>query len=274
MSAPKTLHEIELWMVSAITGAEVDAASPERVVTAGPRMSAAERLDVYRLAYKARLVECLLDDYPVLAKLLGRETFDELARAYVDRHPSSSPNLNFFGRHMASFLRETSVAGLEPVRAFASELATLEWALVEVLHAEVAPPLDLAELQGLPPEAWATARLVVAEGVRLFRFEHPVNAFFQRVMADEDLPAVPGPAPSAVVVYRKELAIWRMDLTPAMTRVLAPIFAKRTIGEALAELEAHGDPAELEEAARSLSAWFSEWTLAGLFTRVERTSRD
>ena len=93
MSDPvtRTLRETQVWMVGAITGAnaDADARDVERFITPGPRMTAAERFEVYRSGYHARLVECLLDDYPVLAAMLGEEQFGALCRAYVDRHPSA-----------------------------------------------------------------------------------------------------------------------------------------------------------------------------------------
>lgn len=263
----ETLREIQTWMVGAITGAEVEAIAPERVVTPSARMTAKDRLDVYRLAYKARLVECLADDFKVVSQMMGEAAFETLAHAYIDRFPSTSPNLNAYGRRMSAFIRESNLAS-----PFASELAALEWAIVEVIHAASSPPLDLTELASLPPEAWATARLVKCEAVQLFRFEHPVNAFFQSAMNDAMPAEEPAPSPSFVVVYRTDATVWRMDLSAAMTRVLGPILDGATIGEALGALEAHGDPSEIEDASRSLSTWFGEWARSGLFTRVERPS--
>ena len=75
----------------------------EDLLTAGPRLSALERLDIYRRGYGARLVECLADDYPVLQHALGDGPFEDLCRAYIAAHPTRGPSLNFFGRHMACF---------------------------------------------------------------------------------------------------------------------------------------------------------------------------
>jgi hypothetical protein len=246
-------------MVSAITGAEVDAKDAARVVTPSDRMTANERLDVYRNGYKLRLVDCLRDDYPVLAGALGDEAFDELARAYIDRHPSNSPNLNYFGRHMPAFAREHA-------SLFASELAALEWALVEVLHAETSPPLDVSKLQSLPLEEWAGVRFVKSDALRLFRFEHPVNAFFQARWVDEEDMAIPSPSPTAVAVYRKDTRLWRMDLTPAMASILFPLCEGATFGDALGKLEEEiTDPDALAVAAQNLMVWFREWVDAGFF---------
>jgi hypothetical protein len=257
------LRDEQIWMVSAITGAEVDAEGAGRHVTPSAKMTASERLDVYRAGYKLRLVDCLKDDYPVLAGTLGDDDFDALARAYVDRHPSSSPNLNFFGRHMPAFCREHR-------GVFASELAALEWALVEVLHAETAPPLDVSKLQALPLERWETARFAKSDALRVFRFEHPVNAYFQSRWVDESDAPVPAPSPTALAVYRRDTRLWRMDLTPPMAAILFPLVEGATFGEALARLEADvKDPEALATAAQKLMVWFREWVDNGFFARVD-----
>ena len=282
MSTPRarSLRDTQIWMVSAITGAEADASAQnlERFVTPGPRLSASERFDIYRDGYRARLVECLLDDYPVLAAMLGEEQFGLLCRAYVDRHPSASPNLNYFARHMASFCREVSLEGegaegFDAIRVFASELAALEWALVEVLHSECPPPLDAAALQSIPADAWARARFVKSDALRLFRFEYPVNAVFIANRIEEIIPEVPAPAPNAVAVYRKDMQLWRMDLTPAMMGVVEPLFLGKSLGEALAAIEAEAtDPEVLAQTGANLMVWFREWVAAGFFTRIELAS--
>jgi len=275
----KTLRETQVWMVGAITGAEADAEARdiERFITAGPRMTATDRFEIYRSGYRARLVECLLDDYPVLAAMLGEEAFDALCRAYIDRHPSASPNLNGYGRHMASFCLEVRLDGdrgqadsFAALRVFASELATLEWALVEVLHAECAPPLEVAALQAMPPDAWARARFIRSDAVRLFRFEYPVNAVFIANRIDEVVPEVPARSPNAIAVYRKDMQLWRMDLTPAMMGVVEPLLQGKSLGEALAAIEAEAtDPEVLAQTGANLMVWFREWVDAGFFTRIE-----
>jgi hypothetical protein len=264
-------------MVGAITGSDADVAAEDvaRFVTPGPRMSASDCFEVYRAGYHARLVECLLDDYPVLAAVLGEEPFGALCRAYVDRHPSASPNLNGFGRHLPAFCREARLealpagAAFDALRAFASELAALEWALVEVIHAPMAPPLDLAALQAIPVDAWARARFTKSEALRLFRFEYPVNAVFTANRLDGVVPEVPGPASNALAVYRKDAQLWRMEITPAMLGVLGPLLEGKSLGEALEGIEAEvTDPDRLAQTSASLMVWFREWVDAGFFTRV------
>ena len=173
---------------------------------------------------------------------------------------------------MGSFCREVRLEGdtFAALAVFASELATLEWALVEVLHAECPPPLEVAALAALPPDAWARARFIRSDAVRLFRFEFPVNAVFIANRIDEIVPEVPARAPNALAVYRKDMQLWRMDLTPAMMGVVEPLLQGKSLGEALAAIEAEAsDPEVLAQTGANLMVWFREWVDAGFFTRIE-----
>jgi hypothetical protein len=235
-------------------------------VTASARLGAAERLDIYRRGYHARLIECLTDDYPALAYALGDEAFDALCRAYIARHPSRGPNLNFFGLPMEQFCR-TEGRDLLPQPVFAADLASLERAVLEVIHAASSEPLTLDGLQGMPPEAWPSARLQVNTAVRILRFAYPVNAYFQ-AWREGASPELPAEEPSATVVYRSGPTVWRMDLTPPMLEVLGALVAGEPLGEALGRAEAGLAGVDPAEVAQRVTHWFREWVSSGLFSGV------
>jgi len=56
-----------------------------------PPLSVADRLGIYRNAYRVRLIEALDDTYPVLHALLGDEVFIALSWEFVADHPSVAP---------------------------------------------------------------------------------------------------------------------------------------------------------------------------------------
>ena len=90
--------------------------------------------------------------------LLGEAAFEAVAHDYIDEHPSRSPSLNGFGRSMAPFLAERADAvGAAGVGAFAADLARVEWAIVEAIHAAPSPPLTLDRFEHMTPDQWATA---------------------------------------------------------------------------------------------------------------------
>lgn len=267
------LRAKQVWFAGAIMSPAAEQADADvtTILTEGPRLSASERLDVYRRAYVARLVECLADDYPSVKAALGEQCFESLCRAYVARHPSTSPNLNAYGRTMADFCREQSgsadlwSAGATP--AFAADLATLEWAMVEVIHAPSSATLTPSGLAQVPVERWADARLGMVPALRLLRFGHPVNAYLQALRQGE-APAVPGAAPSAVAVYRSGATIWRMDLSEPMFDLLRSLASGETLGTSLERAAARFEDVDEAGAVGRVMDWFREWVSSGLFSRI------
>jgi hypothetical protein len=274
-----SLRELQERMVDAITGSDASAADAALRLTPGPRLTARERLEIYRFGYRARLVECLDDDYPILARTIGEAAFENLANQYIERFPSKHPNLNAFGRNMAALCKDAELGALDSpsgdfpgssARDFLSELAALEWALVECIHAKEPESFELAVLQAIPVERWATARLVRSDTVRVLRFAYPVNAFYQACRGRDEYPEIPEPKATATAVYRRAWRLWRLDLTPAMERVLTALLDGVPIEESLGRMGVdEADPEALAEAERSVMIWFKEWMQGGFFGGVE-----
>jgi hypothetical protein len=295
-SAP--LREMQEWFAGAIThpgsiedGAVASphagalairsAADVDCVLTAGPRLSAMDRLALYHDGYHARLIECLADDYPALKLALGEAPFEALCRGYIAAHPSRSPSLNAFGRHMAEHVRGEG----GELAAFAADLARLEWAIVEAIHAEERTSIAsdalgarrgydehiaslTTRLAEIAPEDLARATLPPSGAARVLHFAYPVNRFFQ-AFRDGEVPAIPPPERSATAVYRRGYAVWRMDLTPAMSGVLEALFAGANLETALAAIAAHAeDDDAIAESERNVMMWFREWVAGGFFARV------
>jgi hypothetical protein len=238
-----------------------------QALTPGPRLSALERLDIYRRGYHARLIECLADDYPSLQHALGPGAFDDLCRVYIERHPSGSPSLNYFGRHMAELCRTELRASPVPF-AFCADLATLEWAIVEVIHAPSSEPLTVEGLEHVPADKWGEARLVANTALRVLRFAYPINAYFQ-ALRESQAPEVPGRKESATVVYRSGPRIWRMDLTGPMFEVLSALLAGETLGDSLGRVEETLGDLDEQQTVERVMFWFREWVGSGLFVKVE-----
>jgi hypothetical protein len=253
-SARRSVGDVQRWFADAVT---LDEAPPEGaivgVLTPGPRMSAADRLEVYRSGYRARLVECLADDYPATKHWIGDAGFEALARRYVDAHPSRSPSLNGFGQKLPGFLGASGV----DMAAFGADLARLEWALVDAIHAAPAAPISPERIAAVPAEAWAGARLRAAPSVRLLRFDHPVDAYYQAFR--DGRAACVAVEPSATLVHRREWVVWRRALTAPMASVLEALLGGAPLGEALGASGA--EPADV-------TTWFHDWVAGAVFSDV------
>jgi hypothetical protein len=240
-----------------------DSASEEvsRWVLAGG-LAAAQRVEIYRHGYFARLVECLADDYPAVAHALGREAFEALCLEYIGQHPPASASLNFYGAPFASFCATRP----GPHAPFVSDLARLEWAVVEAIHADGETVLDPAALSGVSELDWPRLRLIPSPTLRVLRSAYPIHRHYQAFLDDED-PAVPPPEVSAIAVCRRDDDVWRIGLSPTFADLLGRLIEGVPLASALEAFEASA-PNDLPDAPAALQRAFSEWVACGFFASV------
>jgi hypothetical protein len=277
------LDRLQRWMQAVVThpsGARAGAAGEEAraaleleiedLVLPSARLAAVERIGVYADMYHARLVEALEEDYPALHACLGCDAFDALARAYVTRHPSRHYSLNVLGARLPAFVRDEAPAStvVEP-RAFLFELATLELAVQQAFDAPEAAPLAADALLAVPPEAWAGARLAPIPALRLFAFEHPVDAWYQAFREGEQRP-LPAREPSWLAVWRgADDRVWRRDLSRLEYALLGALVAGAPLADALERALADAE-ADAQALGASVHRWMRTWAADGLFRAVER----
>ncbi len=233
----------------------------ERVV-AGGLLSASERIGIYRRGYWSRLGECLRDDYPGVAHALGAEVFLELCHEFIAAHPPASASLNFYGAPFAAFCASRSA----PEMAFAAALARLEWAVVEVIHADAERTFGAAALAAEPGLDLEHACLEPSAALRVLNLSHPAPAYYQAFL-DGEMPLVPEAEASWVAVCRRDDDIWRVQLEAPFAAVLERLIAGEPLGRALAALpeeEADGASARAVRLQRA----FCEWVTCGFFAGV------
>ena len=256
------LSALQAWFQQVISAPE-SPEDPHGLIRSSGDFAVAERLGVYHYGYQARLTDCLVDDFPGVRQAVGEDFFARISQAYIQTHPSQVRTLNLFGLGFSAFLRCSRL----PRRGALADLAALEWALVEVLHAQAAPVLNQAALAKIPLERWAGARFTLADTVRILATRTPANAWLNALRhADAPVPA-PAAKWSAVVVYRQGFDLWRMPLTKPMHAVLTALAAGQTLGEALSTLEK--TPArDRAGVAAHVMDWFGSWVAGGCFAGV------
>lgn len=243
--------------------APVDERSAARLVTPSATLTSLERLDIYRRAYHARLIECLVDDYPVLEHALGEAAFEQLCRAYIASHPSRAPSLNYFGRHMAEFCRTQPL----PEPGFAADLAALEWAIVLCIHAQTAPTIGLEDLGQVPSERWPGARFSVNPSLRILRLGYPANSYLQGYRQGKSL-TIPSARPTVVAVYRTGRSVWRLELEPTLVTLVESLAAGATLEAGLERVQALLADKPEQEAAKMVAHCFQHSVSSGLFSAV------
>jgi len=105
------------------------------------------RLDVYRNAYYIRLEEALAHDFPAVLAVAGDKSFGEIAVSYLHDYPSTSPSLRDLGRYLSVWMQRHGKTAL-------SEIAEMEWSVLNAFDAADASPIKADCIAKVPTEQW------------------------------------------------------------------------------------------------------------------------
>jgi hypothetical protein len=177
----------------------------EALIVADDIADASARLDVYAQAYRLRLLDVLRSDYPVLLARIGAAKFAALGRSYIDAHPSDTPSVRWFGRHLAEHLRIA-----QPSQRALADLAAFEWSQGEVFDAPDAPVLKLEAMAHIAAEAWGEMRVILHPAVRLLTLASNAPALVSAQIKAKPLPRIKTAAPQTWLLWRRDYLIhWR-----------------------------------------------------------------
>lgn len=179
-------------------------------------------LDVYRQAYRARLLAALRDNYLVLQRALGDAAFDALGLAYLAARPSMKPSIRWFGDGLADFMSSAWPALPHPALV---DLARMDWGLRAAFDSADAAPLRAEALRALPQESWPMLRLWLHPSVQLLELDWAVESAWRALREQGEEPAaveaeLPEPQP-----LRHTLLVWREPGLEARWRSLEPLEA-------------------------------------------------
>lgn len=253
---------VEEAIASPAAEREIVAARLEDVVTPSHSLTSAERVGVYHGMYLMRMEEALAADYPAIRYQLGDHQFAHLVREYVGQHPSTSYTLNRLGDHLPLFFLEHPEW---PRATFLHDLARLELALTEVFDEQESEGVAASDLESVPPEAWATARLRPIPAFRLLAFNYAVVPHLTAYHHDRPSPE-PRRRASWVAVYRRQYSVLRLELSRAEHDLLRALVDGIPLGEALAT--AASTTKGSRQQAR-VFRWFRTWISEGLFAAVD-----
>jgi hypothetical protein len=254
------LHELQAAFFARIAQVGEADARLEGAVRSHGALTPSERLDLYANMYFLRLLEALRSDYPVLAAVMGEDTFDALAMGYLRHHPSTEASLDRFGAHLEAHLREPEVAAtLE--RPDLADLAALEWARTEVFTGEDADPVGTDAFAQLAPEGFATARVELIPSLRLISPAFDVAPVWAAVDAGETAPDVRS-SEAALVVWRRGYDVFHAEVSIQEASALELARSGATL-EAICGAFA-GAPEPAAAAFAAIGSWLAE----GMVSRV------
>ncbi|MGB6976384.1 MAG: DNA-binding domain-containing protein [Gammaproteobacteria bacterium] len=227
------------------------------------------RLDIYRNAYYARLVEILGLDYPVLKKILGIKRFEKLGHAYVSQYPSHSFSIRLFGCHFSEFLANQKTA--VPAHA---EMATLEWALSQAIDALDGPHLIFAELAKIPPESWVEMRLRLHPSIVALPYFYNVTEVWRAVNQNNPKPRWHyQKKPQYCLVWRYQQRSYFMELSEAEYTFYLAIQQGKTFVELCEVLAEYFAEEEIPAfASTTLQKWVSQGLLSETYFATAETT--
>jgi hypothetical protein len=235
----------------------------ERDFGGSRRLSARERLDIYRQQFWLRHEESLEEDFPATSQLLG-SAWQSVVEGYLLENPPSTPSLRELGFRLPDYLASLGSGG---GRGVVLDMARLELAYLEVFDAVDEPPLALAELESLGPADWSGARLELSRALRLLELQHSVADFRRAVRSGETISAPSAGPPIHLVVYRHELGLWDQEISADAYDFLQRLAHGESLGAAC-EGTAGRSPGASEELDAHLGEWFTNWTRLGWITKV------
>lgn len=222
----------------------------------------APRIDIYRIAFRARLAAALQENFPVLHRVLGDEAFRELADAFITACPSREPSIRWFGTELSGFLDQH--AELVPHPALI-DLTRMEWALGMAFDAADASCIAVSDLLAVSPADWPALGFQPHPSVRLLSLVWAVEPLWSALSLDEHATTEP---PAALDHH---LLIWRgtaqtqwRSVTPFEAKILAACMA----GQPFAELCELASAEVGAQAAVEVAGHLRVWVEAGLFSGI------
>ena len=234
-------------------------------VTGNERLSPVEQLEIYREQFWLRHTSSLVEDFPGLGGILGQNDWEKLAEQYLLEVKPESYTLRDLGQRLPELI---SRADWLPHQPLCLDMARLELAYVDAFDAPDTEHLPPERLAGIAEDELAGARLVLAPSVKLLEVSYPVADLRRALRTAGDEPvAIPEPSPSCLVVYRRDLKLWDMPVSPVAHAFLTAVQAGAPLAAA-AEQAARTPEAE-QELGERIGAWLQEWTSKGLISDVQ-----
>ena len=253
-----TLEQLQAQFVAGVLGDDrgiVDA------LRAHGGLGAAQRFDIYRDAYRARLVEALADSYGHTARYLGDEGFRTLALQYIETHAPTEFSIRWYGEAFADWLHAA-----HPRDGDVAELAALDWALRAAFDSADAEPLDARAMAGLADVDWDRVGFRLHPSFRILAQRWNAVALWQALDCEQAPPAARElAAPAALAVWRRALQPHFRTLDAGEDAALRALHAGARFGEVCARLaDGHAPREAAERAGRWLRRWLDEGLLVGV----------
>lgn len=254
-----SLKDIQNWFFKELQGPSSHGASAGALIRETPTFSREDRLHIYQYAYYARMVDCLMEDFPQTCLCLGEASFDSWARKFLEGSPVGSFLLADLGGGFVDFLasNDPGATALRKEKPFILDLALVEWSLIRAFYAP--EPEEKGGWERLSQSHPEAVKILVDPSVEILSSPWDLVSLWS---SPEDPPEM---KPTSVAVYRDGWGDegW-VALAPFEVDLLKSFQEGASLGLALARAqEIQSDFSESQ-----VSETFSRWRQEGLIVGV------
>jgi len=217
---------------------------------------------IYRNGFYRATIDALASNYPVVVKLIGEDSFSEIARQFVSEYPPRDGSLVGYGKQFPAFLRDSGINAQLP---YLQAVATLDRKWLEVYFGKETTPLEPENILSVTEnQELGLNSITLSSPSALVTLDYPVSDIWQKLKMNIQL------TEKLILNESQEhLLIWR-NLSGVMVRIVPRMeyfFLSRLIEGT--GLQYAAEQALKESAEFDLELLFSNLLSAGLLTTVK-----
>jgi hypothetical protein len=187
------------------------------------------RNDIGHTGIGAFLMRALAARYPVVRRLIGDESFLDVAQRFVAMQPPRLPIVQHFGEAFPQYLRSLGEAASFE---YVADIAKLEAARAAAYHSADAPPLDPRAISLLPTARFNECRLDLHPSTRLVASRFPIVTIWRANQMDAEGVIPDRWRPEAALIVRPFLDVNVVSLPAGGHAFMNALLSGWTIGEA------------------------------------------
>jgi hypothetical protein len=218
-----------------------------------PKADLDARLNVYQYAYAERILESLREDFQTVRGIVGAESFDEIARKYMQFYPSRFWTLAEYSADFPKFLDN------HVDNPFLHDLAQFEWFKIKCSLGPTALQFDPRVLAEATEEDWIGARLRLVSTLKIFSSHWPVNEVELLKTGGQ---ALRGGKIYYYALYRSTRGLQILNLSKNEVELLQEMGFGKSFGELAQSFEKN--QMSLDQVSQTVARWVQE----GLIEKV------
>jgi len=188
------------------------------------------RFAIYQNNFFRSLIDILLDVYPSILNLIGKEAFEIIAKAFISQHPPREANVSLYGSDLPRFLSQHPIAKQLP---YISDSAHLDWALHAAYYAKEETPLELTAFAELTPDQLMASCITFHPATNLLISEYSIYSIYELANAVDKNNKISYSTPESVLICRCDYSIEHYLLEKGTQDFFAHLMQGAPLGSAL-----------------------------------------